>query len=148
MVPPIEQLTSQGYDLQFGVNALGHFLLIQHLLPFLKTSSSSVSETRIVWVSSSVRYYFRGPPVNYDNLTDTPSRKRLGTQQLYCQSKFITVMLGYHLAKVLAEDKSSNVICIVLDPGNIKTDLQRYHSPSLLRSIMVRQSLSCIEKSF
>ncbi|KAJ4493681.1 NAD(P)-binding protein [Lentinula edodes] len=136
MVPPIEQLTSQGYDLQFGVNALGHFLLIQHLLPFLKTSSSSVSETRIVWVSSSVQYYFRGPPVNYDNLTDTPSRKRLGTQQLYCQSKFITVMLGYHLAKVLAEDTSSNVICIVLDPGNIKTDLQRYHSPSLLRSIM------------
>lgn len=146
MVPPIEQLTSQGYDLQFGVNALGHFLLIQHLLPSLKTTSSSVSETRIVWVSSSVQYYFRSPPVNYDNLTDTPSRKRLGTQQLYCQSKFITVMLGYHLAKVLAEDESSNVICIVLDPGNIKTDLQRYHSPSLLRSIMVRPSLSCTEK--
>ncbi|KAJ3879747.1 NAD(P)-binding protein [Lentinula edodes] len=104
----------------FGVNALGHFLLIQHLLPSLKTTPSSVSETRIVWVSSSVQYYFRGPPVNYDILTDTPSRKRL----------------GYHLAEVLAEDRGSNVICIVLDPGNIKTDLQRYHSPSLLRSIM------------
>ncbi|KAJ4490646.1 NAD(P)-binding protein [Lentinula aciculospora] len=136
MVPPVEQLTAQGYDLQFGVNALGHFLFIDLLLPSLKASSNSMSETRIVWVSSSVQYYFRGPPVNYDNLTDTPSRKKLGTQQLYCQSKFITVMLAYHLAKDLADDPSSNVICIVLDPGNIETDLQRHNGPSILRSIM------------
>ncbi|KAJ3981544.1 NAD(P)-binding protein [Lentinula detonsa] len=136
MVPPVEQVTAQGYDLQFGVNALGHFLFIQQLLPIMKSTSSPVSETRIVWVSSSVQYYFRGPPVNYDNITDTPSRKALGTQQLYCQSKFITVMLAYHLAKVLAEDQTSNVICIVLDPGNIETDLQRHNSPSMLRSIM------------
>ncbi len=56
--PPVEQLTAQNYDLQFGVNALAHFLLIQLLLPLLKSSSNSLNETRIVWVGSSVQYYF------------------------------------------------------------------------------------------
>ncbi|KAJ3730640.1 NAD(P)-binding protein [Lentinula raphanica] len=146
MVPPVEQLTSQGYDLQFGVNALGHFLFIQLLLPSLKASSSPETETRIVWVSSSVQYYFRDPPVNYDNLIDTPSRQKLGKQQLYCQSKFITVMLAYRLAKVLAQDETSKVICIVLDPGNIETDLQRYNGPTLSRSIMNWMILKPVSK--
>ncbi|KAJ4490645.1 hypothetical protein J3R30DRAFT_117999 [Lentinula aciculospora] len=139
MSPPIEQLTAQDYDLQFGVNVLGHFLLIQKLLPLLKTTSNSLLETRIVWVASSGQYYFRDPPVKYDNLTDTPSRKKLRTQELYVQSKFITVMLGFYLGKVLAEEQSSNVICIHLDPGNIQSDLYR-HLPSLLVTIIVRNS--------
>jgi len=135
MVPPVEDLTAQGYDLQFGVNVLGHFLFIQKLLPLLKSTSNSVVETRVVWVASSVQYLFRNPPVKFENLTDTPSRTKLGKRQLYCQSKFITVMLNYHLAKLLAEDSTSNVISITLDPGNIVTDLQR-HVPPLVRMIM------------
>ncbi|KAJ3730641.1 NAD(P)-binding protein [Lentinula raphanica] len=142
---PIDQLTAQGYDLQFGVNALGHFLLIQKLLPMLKTTSNSLSETRIVWVASSAQFYFKSPPINYENLTDTPSRKKLGAQGLYCQSKFITVMLGIYLGKVLAEDQSSNVICIYLDPGNIQTDLGR-NLPSLLVTLMNWTVLKPISK--
>ncbi|KAE9390057.1 NAD(P)-binding protein [Gymnopus androsaceus JB14] len=145
MVPPVEQLTAQGFDLQFGVNALAHFVLIQQLLPLLKSTSNSVNETRIVWVSSSVQYFFRNPPVKYENLRDTPSRTRLGTQQLYCQSKFITELLGYHLAKVLEEDQTSNVICIHLDPGNINTNLAR-HVPSIIRTIMIWTFLKPISK--
>ncbi|KAJ3997375.1 NAD(P)-binding protein [Lentinula boryana] len=129
MTPPIEQITAQGYDLQFGVNALSHFFFIQKLLPLLKATSNSLAETRIVWVASSAQFYFKNPPVNYENLTDTPSRKKLGRQGLYTQSKFITVMLGIYLAKLLAEDQNSNVICICLDPGNIQTELGRNFPP-------------------
>ncbi|KAJ3773147.1 NAD(P)-binding protein [Lentinula raphanica] len=145
MAPPIDELTAQGYDLHFGVNALGHFLLIQNLLPMLKTTSNSLSETRIIWVASSAQFYFKSPPINYENLTDMPSRKKLGAQGLYCQSKFITVTLGIYLGKALAEDQSSNVICIHLDPGNIQTDLGR-NLPSLLVTLMNWTVLKPISK--
>lgn len=142
MAPPIEQLTAQGHDLTFGVNVLGHFLFIQKLLPLLKTTSNSLTDTRIVWVASSGQYYFHNLPINYDNLKDTPSRTKLGVQNLYTQSKFITVMLGIYMGKVLAEDQDSNVICIHLDPGNIQSDLYR-RLPSLLVTIMVRAADWC-----
>jgi NAD(P)-dependent dehydrogenase (short-subunit alcohol dehydrogenase family) len=35
MVPPIEQLTKDGYDLQFGTNVIGHGVLTLEVLPLL-----------------------------------------------------------------------------------------------------------------
>ncbi|EIN04817.1 NAD(P)-binding protein [Punctularia strigosozonata HHB-11173 SS5] len=131
MIPPIEQLTAQGYDLQFGTNVLGHFLLIELLLPLLRSTATSAQDssyrTRIVWVSSSAPYYFN-PPIRYDTLTDTRQRKKLGTMQLYAQSKMATCMLTFKLAKLLEGDYGANgrVIAHVVDPGTIRTDLQRH----------------------
>ncbi|MDG1924293.1 MAG: SDR family NAD(P)-dependent oxidoreductase, partial [Pseudomonadales bacterium] len=47
MVPP-KTRTQDGFELQFGVNHLGHFALTGHLLPLLKQQS----DARIVTVSS------------------------------------------------------------------------------------------------
>lgn len=100
MHPPIDELTAQGYDMQFGTNVLGvlaplfrpsnrrkmtvllgHFLLIKLLLPLLRSTATGSSATgepsRIVWVSSSTNYYFN-PPMKYDTLKDSPQRSALG----------------------------------------------------------------------
>ena len=122
MSPPIEQVTAQGYDMQFGTNVLGHFLLIKLLYPVLTASSSPASRSRLVWTSSSVQFLFNAP-IKYDTLKDGPARAALGTQQLYCESKFATALLLQDFAKTSLED---GVVCICVDPGNIKTDLQRY----------------------
>ena len=133
---PLDQFTAQGFDLQIGVNYLGHLLFIDQLLPLLKSTSNSVKETRIVWVASSGNLFFP-PPVNYDHFTDTPARKKTKTLDLYAESKFITVMIGNKLAKILEEDDSSNVICMTLDPGNISTELYRSVRNGIVRWIMV-----------
>ncbi len=48
MTPPQRQETSDGFELQFGANHLGHFALTGHLLPLLRAAKAS----RVVTVSS------------------------------------------------------------------------------------------------
>ncbi|MEE3065988.1 MAG: SDR family oxidoreductase [Actinomycetota bacterium] len=48
MTPPELHRTSDGFELQFGANHLGHFALTAHLLPLLRAAASS----RVVTVSS------------------------------------------------------------------------------------------------
>jgi retinol dehydrogenase-12 len=89
MVPPIEQLTNDGYDLQFGTNVVGHFLFTTELLPLLEAGAKSSSDgtARIVNTSSSASL---GYTINWEALKDTPQRKKVGNQLLYCQSKFVS----------------------------------------------------------
>jgi len=125
MTPPIEKITAQGYDLQFGTNVLGHYFLVQLLLPLLiKTYEHTGIRSRIVVTCSSVEKYFSGP-IQYDTLTDTPARVKFGKGRLYMQSKFGNVMLATELARRYTD---KGVVVIGLDPGNIQSDLQREHS--------------------
>lgn len=65
MIPPIEQLSAQGYDLQFGTNVLGkfflafldlvplklfpgHFYLTKLLLPALISTGKSNPESKAI----------------------------------------------------------------------------------------------------
>lgn len=134
----MDQLTAQGYDMQFGTNVLGHFLLLKLLHPVLAASSSPAAPTRLVWTSSSVNYYFSAP-VKYDTLKDGPARRALGASQLYCQSKFATILLVLHLARTCSKD---GVVAIVVDPGNIKSDLQRYGPDGAISGVMRKAMVS------
>ncbi|KAF9783414.1 NAD(P)-binding protein [Thelephora terrestris] len=128
MVPPVDQLTAQKFDLQFGTNVLGHFLLIRLLYPLLVSTTTSEDPSRIVWVASAAQYLFK-PPIKYEWITDTEVRGKQNPWSLYEQSKFATVQLTYALQMELGD--KDEVAFFTLDPGNIKTDLTR-HSRSLL----------------
>ena len=133
MIPPVDQLTAQKFDLQFGTNVLGHLLFIRLLYPLLVSTTTSADPSRIVWVASSVQYYFN-PPINYDWITDTEVRRTKNPWFLYIQSKFATVQLAYALQRELGD--KDGVVIFSLDPGNIKSDLQR-HNQSFIVSALV-----------
>jgi len=125
MTPPVDQLTADGYDLQFGTNVIGHFLLTMELLPLLEAGAKSSSDgtARVVNTSSSGSL---GYTINWDALKDTPKRKKLGTGLLYFQSKFANVVFANELARRYGD---KGIVSTALNPGNLRTDLQRHLHP-------------------
>ena len=105
--------TEDGYEMQFGVNHLGHFLLTSLLLDRLKEAPAA----RIVVVSSLG--YKRGK-INFDDIN---SEKDYNPRVAYCQSKLANNLFTVALAKRL---KGSNVTVNCLHPGIVWTELGRY----------------------
>jgi retinol dehydrogenase-12 len=137
MIPPVDQLTAQKFDLQFGTNVLGHLLFIRLLYPLLVSTTTPADPSRIVWVASSMQYMLK-PPIKYDWITDTEVRRKQNLWQLYAQSKFATVQLSYTLQRELGD--KDGVVVFTLDPGNIRSDLQR-HNQSYIVSTLVSSYL-------
>ena len=100
MVPPIDQLTADGYDLQFGTNVVGHFLFTYELLSLLESGaqSSPDKKARVVNTSSSAAMLMPGK-LNFEGFKDTPTRKKLGQQRLYAQSKFVGYLIFWALKR-------------------------------------------------
>lgn len=107
-------LTADGYEQQFGVNHLGHFLLTNLLLDRLKHSSPS----RIVVVSSAAHL------VGRINREDLMSEKNYGKFfGAYSQSKLANVLFTRKLSELL---KGSGVTVNCCHPGVVRTELNRH----------------------
>ncbi|MFT5097940.1 MAG: NAD(P)-dependent dehydrogenase (short-subunit alcohol dehydrogenase family) [Candidatus Azotimanducaceae bacterium] len=119
MIPP-KQETSDGFELQFGVNHLGHFALTGHLLHKLKDQPGA----RIVNVSSLAH---RNGRINYK---DIHAEKKYDRMARYSMSKFANILFMYELQRRL-KDASSPAISVACHPGGSATELGRYLPPFL-----------------
>ncbi|KAL4612854.1 retinol dehydrogenase 13 [Arapaima gigas] len=107
--------TEDGFDMQFGVNHLGHFLLTNLLLDKLKSSAPS----RIINLSSLAHTVGE---IDFSDLNW--EEKKFDTKQAYCQSKLANVLFTRELARRL-----QGKLCITanaLHPGVVATDLGRH----------------------
>jgi len=128
MIPPLDQLTDDGYDLQFGTNVLGHAHFTLCLIPELiaGAKSSPDGKARVINVSSSAAYFTSD--VVWETLRDSPKRTSMGSKlsgksDLYNQSKFGNVVFSNELARRFADQ---GIISNALNPGNLETELQRH----------------------
>jgi NAD(P)-dependent dehydrogenase (short-subunit alcohol dehydrogenase family) len=115
--------TSDGFDLQFGTNHLGHFaftgLLLDLLLP--------VPGSRVVTVSS-VGHRIRAA-INFDDLQFERSYSRI---RAYGQSKLANLMFTYELQRRLAGNGKTDAVAA--HPGASNTELMR-NSPRPLAAL-------------
>ena len=119
-----EGRTADGFETQFGVNHLGHYLLTELLLETLKTSAPS----RIVIVSSAGHAaYFDGfVTIDFDDLHFESRQYNGGTA--YMQAKLANVLHARQLAKRL---RDTGVSVFSTHPGTVKSNLVRHTDPSL-----------------
>ncbi|PIL34990.1 hypothetical protein GSI_02777 [Ganoderma sinense ZZ0214-1] len=131
MWPPVDLLATDGYDLQFGTNVIGHFYLTELLMPALLTGAKTVPDgrARVITTSSSGAYL---GALNYSTFKDTPERKKLSKETLYNQSKLANCVVAREVAKRYGDQ---GILSISVNPGNIQTDLQR-HVPRVVRAVM------------
>ncbi|KAJ8591108.1 NAD(P)-binding protein [Rhizopogon salebrosus TDB-379] len=120
MVPPKDLLTMDGYDLQFGTNVLGHFYFTKLLLPTLLATAKSAPDGKVRVITTSSSAHTLGG-LNFNTFKDCPARKKLSIWELYGQSKTAPLELARRYG-------SEGIVSISLNPGNIKTDLQRHVS--------------------
>ncbi|KAF9484233.1 NAD(P)-binding protein [Pholiota conissans] len=123
MMPPIDMLTAQGYDLQFGTNVLGHFYFTKLLIPALLAGAKSSPDgvARVVNTSSSASLLTSD--VDFNTLTDTEARKKKSSINLYWQSKLGNVLFANELNR---RYRDQGIVATSLNPGNIDSNLQRY----------------------
>ena len=117
MMPPYGR-TADGFELQFGVNHLGHFALTGLLLDRL----AGLAGSRVVTVSSNNH---RDGRIDFDDLQSERGYRRLAG---YAQSKLANLMFTYELQRRLAAS-GSPAIAVAAHPGLTRTDLARYLSP-------------------
>jgi NAD(P)-dependent dehydrogenase (short-subunit alcohol dehydrogenase family) len=117
-------LTKDGFELAFGVNHLGHFLLTDLLLQRIKESAPA----RIVTVSS--RAHTRCREILWDGL-----RKRTATVTAideYAQSKLANLLFSAELSRRL---QGTGITTYSLHPGVVATEVWR-HLPWFLRPLL------------
>ncbi|XP_029317226.1 retinol dehydrogenase 14a isoform X2 [Cottoperca gobio] len=115
--------TEDGFEMQFGVNHLGPFLLTHLLLDLLKQSAPS----RIVVVSSKL---YKHAHINFEDLN---SEQNYDKAFAYSRSKLANLLFTCELAHRL---EGSGVSVNALTPGIVRTNLGRHvHIPVLAKPL-------------
>jgi NAD(P)-dependent dehydrogenase (short-subunit alcohol dehydrogenase family) len=113
MTPPERDTTSDGFELQFGANHLGHFALTGHVLPLLRAAEAS----RVVSLSSMAA---RSGRMHFDDLQFENS---YAPMRAYGQSKLSNLIFARELAR-RSREGGWGVTSTAGHPGLTKTNLQ------------------------
>lgn len=126
MALPQRKQTEDGYEYQFGVNHLGHFLLTNLLIDKLALSGTERDPARVIALSSSAHQIpsklLKGDLGDLQSDEYTP-------WGAYGQSKLANLLFSYELDR-RCRAKGLRVVSNALHPGVVNTELFRYAGPS------------------
>lgn len=127
MIPPPSK-TVDGFELQFGVNFIGHFALTAHLLPLLKAADGA----RVVTLSSGAATL--APGIDFGNLK---LEKTYDPWREYAVSKLADILFTYELDRRL-KAADSRILSVAAHPGVTRTDLQRHIGSDVLEGLFAQ----------
>lgn len=122
MALPQRELTSDGFEAQFGTNHLGHFALTGLLLTSLKQSKSP----RVVTVSSGVA----DMKMARLDLSNLQSEKCYEPMETYAQSKLANLAFMLELGR-----RYDWLTSVAAHPGATKSNLQKHKFKCLIKFI-------------
>ncbi|MBS1508286.1 MAG: SDR family NAD(P)-dependent oxidoreductase [Bacteroidetes bacterium] len=123
MIPPPSK-TEDGFEIQWGVNFVGHFALTGHMYNLLEGTKGS----RVVTLSSNAH---RGAVIDFDNFR---LEKEYSPWREYGQSKLADLIFALELERRLRAN-AKQLISLAAHPGYSKTDLQKHMDKNMLASL-------------
>jgi NAD(P)-dependent dehydrogenase (short-subunit alcohol dehydrogenase family) len=111
MMLPVRQTTQDGFEMQLGVNYLGHFALTAQLLPLLRKAASP----RTVQLSSLSH---RGGKIDFADL----QRTKYSPTQVYAQSKLAMLIFALELQR-RSDGNGWNILSTAAHPGLAQSEL-------------------------
>ncbi|CAK90884.1 unnamed protein product (macronuclear) [Paramecium tetraurelia] len=117
MAPQTYKTTKQSYELQFGTNHLGHFLLTELLIPYLKAAEQS----RVVNVSSLAHKQSNldFQDINYAQYANSKLWSIKYSLLAYGNSKLCNILHAMEISK------RHGIKACSLHPGAVRTELLR-----------------------
>jgi NAD(P)-dependent dehydrogenase (short-subunit alcohol dehydrogenase family) len=112
MALPSRGVTADGFEMQFGINHLGHFALTGHLLPLLRLSRAP----RVVQVSSLA---YRIGKIRFEDIHGELS---YGPWESYAQSKLAGILFAGELQR-RSDAQGWGLLSTAVHPGYARTDL-------------------------
>lgn len=112
MTPPKRLETADGFELQFGINHIGHFALTAQLLPLLRKSP----DARVVTISSVAN---REGKINFDDLQ---SESLYVPAKAYGQAKLANLIFALELQRQ-SEKHGWDIKSMAAHPGVSRTNL-------------------------
>ncbi|KAL4898764.1 hypothetical protein BDV59DRAFT_167474 [Aspergillus ambiguus] len=119
--PP--DVTVEGFEIQFGTNHIGHFLLTKLLLPTLRKTATAPAATgtrpdvRVITLSSIANH----SAPSFDVMTSTPAMLKAHTFIRYGASKAANVLFAAELARRYPE-----IMSVSIHPGAVSSELYRH----------------------
>lgn len=110
LFPLTKEMTEDGFEQQFGVNHLGHFLLTDLLLPQLEKAGNA----RVINVASMIHNVGK---IDFDSFR---GEKSYNAMNAYGQSKLANVLYTRELAKRYAD---KGITAYSLHPGGVATNI-------------------------
>ncbi|WP_116108049.1 SDR family oxidoreductase [Lewinella sp. IMCC34191] len=117
--------TKDGYELQFGVNHLGHFLLTLNLLPAMQCSNLC---SRVINVSSALH---TKAGIDFGNLRGERGADTYSGGKAYAQSKLANILFTKELDRRHGAELTTNC----LHPGVVGTSLANKHGKFLTKAV-------------
>ena len=109
--------TADGFETQFGTNHLGHFMLVNRIMPLLKPGSRVVS-------LSSAGHRLSDVDLEDPNFENTPYDAFVA----YGRSKTANILFAVEFDR---RHKVKGIRATAVHPGVIQTELDRYMTPEL-----------------
>src|SRR5271170_5421733 len=113
--------TADGFETQFGTNHLGHFVLVNRIASLLKAGSRLVN-------LASAGHRFADVDLEDPNFAHTPYTEFVA----YGRSKTANVLFAVEFDR---RHKAREVRATAVHPGGIQTELSRYLTPEVLKSM-------------
>lgn len=129
--------TEEGFEVQFGTNHIGHFLLTKLLLPTLKKTLATTPDVRVVTLASAAHVI---SPTTFEGMTSTDSLLAGSTWHRYGASKAANIFFAAELAR-----RNPEITSVSVHPGAVNSDL---YGHAMATSNMMKQSLTVVGSYF